>query len=112
MFWQRLVPVFFVLLFVGKGKCTCPSEVCLSLGSLLVPRTKIYSSESNFYLSRAIGQRFCRTVTQPLSNASFFQTSLQLLKPLANLWFFTSIRAKLQLVDVFWIIIPHASVPF
>lgn len=51
--YQRLVPVFICFTICGQR------EMCLPLGQVV---SKIYASESNFYLSRTSGQRFCRTL--------------------------------------------------
>lgn len=57
---QRLVPVFTCFIICGQR------EMCLFLGQVV---SKIYASESNFYLPRTIGQKFCRALFNIISFA-------------------------------------------
>jgi len=51
--WQRLLPVLICFIICRQR------EMCLSLRQVV---SKIYWSESNFYFSQTIGQRFCCTL--------------------------------------------------
>lgn len=57
---QRLAPVFICFIICGHR------EMCLFLGQVV---SKIYASESNFYLPRTIGQKFCRALFNIISFA-------------------------------------------